>query len=162
MRALRAVCRRSELCFDMPLLDQLAVVEHSRLFFSPHTGFGMAALAVGTPWLTISGNRWHEFFFNDVPFYSVLPDPVRFPCFTGMGGEPPAVDADTDGEGQRSLSMSAARIQADLPELLHAAAMLINGRLDYDRAMEDHFRRLRNVRDLSSLWSFDDVHRRYI
>lgn len=162
LRAVRGACPRSELCFDLPLLDQLAVVEGSSLFLSPHTGFGMAALAVGTPWLTISGNRWHEFFFNSVPFYSVLPDPVRFPCYTGMGGEPPALEADTDGEGRRSLSMSVARIHADLPELLEAAAMLMHGELDYDSAMEDHFRRLRRLRDLSSMWSFDDVHRRYV
>lgn len=160
--ATRAALRRSEVCFDLPLLDQLAIVERSRLFLAPHTGFGMAALAVGTPWLAISGNRWHEYFFNGVPFYSVLPDPVRFPCFTGMGGEPPVIEADTDGEGQRSLSMSAARIKADLPELLHAAAVLINEQLNYDQAMEDHFRRLRDLRDLSSMWSFDEIHRRYV
>jgi len=44
--------------FDRPLLEQLAVVERCGVFMSPHTGFGMAALAVGTPWLAISGGRW--------------------------------------------------------------------------------------------------------
>ena len=43
------------------------------IFVSPHTGFGFAALAVGTPWLTLSGGDWHEYFFNGVPFHSVLP-----------------------------------------------------------------------------------------
>jgi hypothetical protein len=67
--------------FDLPLSDQLAIVEACEVFIAPHTGFGMAALAVGTPWLALSGNRWPEYFYNHVPFYSVLPDPDRFPCY---------------------------------------------------------------------------------
>ena len=31
-------------------------------------GAAMAGLAVGTPWLCISGNRWPEYYFNGVPF----------------------------------------------------------------------------------------------
>ncbi len=42
----------------------------------------MAALAVGTPWLTISRGRWSEYFFNGVPFYSLLSDPDRFPSYS--------------------------------------------------------------------------------
>jgi len=64
-------------CFDRPLLEQLAFVEACDLFVSPHTGFGTAALSVGTPWLTLAGGPWHESFFNGVPFYSVLPDPEQ-------------------------------------------------------------------------------------
>jgi ADP-heptose:LPS heptosyltransferase len=41
-------------CFDVDLAEQLAIVEACDLFLSPHTGFGLAALAVATPWLTIS------------------------------------------------------------------------------------------------------------
>jgi hypothetical protein len=54
-------------CFDVPLAEQLATVEACDLFLSPHTGFGLAALAVATPWLTISGGRWFEYFFNPRP-----------------------------------------------------------------------------------------------
>jgi hypothetical protein len=43
--------------YDLPLEDQLAIVKASALFLSPHTGFGLAALATGTPWLTLSGAR---------------------------------------------------------------------------------------------------------
>ena len=52
------------------------------MFLSPHTGFGMAALAVGTPWLALSGGRWFEYFFNRVPFRSIIPDLERYPSFT--------------------------------------------------------------------------------
>lgn len=49
------LCRAVEALngYDLPLLVQLAIVETSRLFFSPHSGFGFAALAVDTPWLTL-------------------------------------------------------------------------------------------------------------
>ncbi len=149
-------------CFDLPLFDQLALVERSRVFISPHTGFGMAALAVGTPWLTISGGRWHEFFFNGVSFYSVLPDPGRYPAYTGMRADPPTVQEDVDGEGRRALSMSADRITADLAELVDAASMLVRGGLSYEQAMDGHFSRLRRVRDLSTAWSIDGAHLPYV
>jgi ADP-heptose:LPS heptosyltransferase len=61
--------------FDLPIVQQLALVEACDLFIAPHTGFGMAALAVATPRLTISGGSWAEYFFNGVPFYSLLPTP---------------------------------------------------------------------------------------
>ena len=59
---------------------------------SPHTGFGIAALAVGTPWLTLSGGDWHEYFFNGVPFHSVLPTRREHEVFT-QGRPLPLVDA---------------------------------------------------------------------
>jgi hypothetical protein len=104
-------------CFDLPLMEQLALVEASSFFVAPHTGFGTAALAVGTPWLALSGGRWHEWFFNGVPFYSAIPDTTRYPCFTGTAALA-EIEADTDGEGPRTPSMSVARIREDLPELL--------------------------------------------
>lgn len=151
-------------CFDLSLVDQLAVVEACDVFVAPHTGFGMAALAVGSPWLALSGNRWPEYLFNGVPFYSVLPDPGRFPCYTGLGPEPPSVAQDTDGEGRRSLSMCAARVEADLDELVAAAGALVERRLPYDEAMRGHFDRLLRFHggDRSRIWSIDHAHAAYV
>lgn len=150
-------------CFDRPLLEQLAIVEASALFVSPHTGFGFAAVAVGTRWLAISGGQWHESFFNGVPFYSVLPDTDRYPCFA-HGGPLPMVERDADGEGPRTASMSAARIRADLPELIDAAELLIEGRWSYEQALADYFPRLLKAYggDRSRIFSFDGVHRAYV
>ena len=65
--------------FDLELAEQLALVKACDAFLSTHTGFGLAALAVATPWVTIAGGRWPEYFFNGVPFHSVLPSSgVRF------------------------------------------------------------------------------------
>jgi len=77
-RALKSFCNVID-CYDIGLWNQLAIVKQSDVFVSPHTGFGFLAPCVGTPWLTISGGDWPEYFFNHVPFYSVLPDDPTYP-----------------------------------------------------------------------------------
>ncbi len=140
---------------DEPLLDQVAAVAACDVLVSPHSGFGMVALAAGTPWLTIGGNRWPEYFFNGVPFYSVVPDVCRFPAYTMMSADLPMVDDD----GERSASMCRTRIEADLDELVEAAATLISGGLDYDTALYNHAKRMLPVvgDDPARLWSLDNV-----
>jgi hypothetical protein len=88
--------------FDLGLVEQLAVVEACDVFLSPHTGFGLAALAVATPWLTLSGGRW----FNDVPFRSIIPETERYPAFSQF--VPAEIVTDDDG-APRTPSMSATR-----------------------------------------------------
>jgi hypothetical protein len=133
--------RHSIDAFDLPILDQLAIVEASSLFVSPHTGFGFAAVAVGTPWLTLSGGDWHEYFFNGVPFHSVLPRSVDGPVFA-RGRTLPLLDADEDGEGPRSATMSARRVAADLDELGESAVALVERRVSYEDALAAYFPRL--------------------
>jgi hypothetical protein len=151
--------RRTIDVFDRPILDQLAAVEASALFVSPHTGFGFAAVAVDTPWLAISGGDWHEYFFNGVPFYSVLPKSADPPAFV-HSRKLPMIDADEDGEGPRTATMSARRIRADLDELAGAAVMLVEGRLSYDDALATYFPRLLAAYggDRSQISTFEDVH----
>ena len=146
---------------DEPLLDQLALVEACDVFLSPHTGFGCAALAAGTPWLTLSGGPWHEWFFNGVPFYSVLPDTTRYPAFSQM--DAPATLVDDDGE-PRTPSMTRARIQEDLPELVEAARRLVEQRLTYEEALRVYFPRLADAYggDRQRIFSLDSVHTGYV
>ncbi|WP_158841672.1 hypothetical protein [Saccharothrix deserti] len=155
-----ASVERSVSVVDRPLLDQLGAVAGSDVLVSPHTGFGMAALAVGAPWLTISGNKWPEYYFPGTPFYSVLPDVSRFPCYTLFGPDPEPVDDD----GPRSPSMSFERISADLGEIVEGAARLVERRWDFETAMVDHYRRMWALPVGASrwLWSVDDVHRAYL
>lgn len=112
--------------FDVDLDEQLTIVDACDVFLSPHTGFGLAALAVGTPWLAISGGRWFEYFFNGVPFRSVIPDVERYPCFTQFVA--PAL-ADDGEDGPRTPSMSRARIRDDLDAIVAAAGELLDGSL---------------------------------
>ena len=142
--------------FDVDLLDQLAAVETCDVFISPHSGFGMAALAVGTPWLTISGGRWPEYFFNGVPFYSLLPDPDRFPFYSQFG-ELPVLEEDADGEGPHTPTMS-------LDELLQVTEWLAEGRLRYREALQSHFERFLRLHggDKSMIYTIDNVHSEFV
>jgi hypothetical protein len=146
---------------DEPLLDQLALVEACDLFVSPHTGFAMAALCVDTPWLTLSGGPWHEWFFNGVPFHSVIPDTTRYPAYTQMDDPPPLVD--DDGE-ERTPSMTRARIEEDLPELVEAARALVDKRVRYEDALRAYFPRLLAAYggDRSKVFAFDGIDWQYI
>lgn len=147
-------------CFDVPLAEQLAVVEACDVFFAPHTGFGLGALAVDTPWLSLSGGRWFEYYFNHVPFPSVLPDPDRYPSFTQFDPAAMVVDG---VEGPRTPRMTRARIREDLDRLVAAAQPLVAGTLPYERALSEYFSGLRDVHrgDTSAIWSIESVHLDY-
>jgi hypothetical protein len=148
--------------YDMPLLTQIALTERSELFVSPHTGFGFAALSVGTPWLTISGGPWFEYFHNGVPFYSVLPDRTRFPSFSGKDG--PRLVEDDDGSGPREPAMTRQRIVEMLPEFADAATSLASGARTYDECLADYFPRLLAVLggDRHRLSSWESEHLLYV
>lgn len=148
---LAAVPRAVDLV-DAPLVEQLATVGECDVLVSPHSGFGMAALAAGAPWLTIGGNRWPEYFFNGVPFYTVLPDVAKYPCYTLMAPD----DRFVDDDGDRSSSMSYDRIAADLEEIVDGAARLVERRWDYETALRDHARRMTALLG-GDVWSIDNV-----
>ncbi|WP_121006787.1 hypothetical protein [Saccharothrix australiensis] len=150
---------RSVDAVDRPLVEQLAEVASSDVLVSPHSGFSMAGLAVGTPWLAISGNRWPEYYFPGTPFYSVLPDLTRFPSFNLFTEDPEPVDDD----GPRMPSMSRRRIAADLDRIVDGAARLVERRWDFDTALADHVRRMVELGVRPEwMWSVDDVHRRHL
>ena len=148
-------------CFDVPLSEQLAVVEACDVFLAPHTGFGMAALAVGTPWLALSGGRWFEYFFNRVPFRSIIPDPERYPSFTQFALAP--VVKDSGGE-PRTLSMTRARIEQDLDRIVAAARELLARSVTYEQCLRDYFPALVAAQggDAGAIWSIDGVHLAYV
>jgi hypothetical protein len=146
-------------CFDRPLLEQVALIERSDLLVSPHTGFAFVASTVDTPWLALSGGNWHEYFFNGVPVYSLLPDTTRYPAFS-WGAPMPVVEDD----GPRTPSMTQARFREQMPELLDAADGLIAGRFDYEALLADYFPRLLRAYggDRSRCFSFDGVGAQYL
>ena len=148
-------------CFGCEFAEQLAVIEASDLFLAPHTGFGLAALAVGTPWLALSGGRWFEYFFNRVPFRSIIPDTERYPCFTQFD---PAATLEDGDEGARTPSMSHARVREDLDRIVAAADELLCGSVTYERALKDYFTDLvaAHAGERSAIWSIDNVHLDYL
>lgn len=147
--------------FDRALAEQLALVEASDVFLSTHSGFGWAALALETPWLTIAGGQWPEVFFNDVPFISVLPDRQRFGGYSLY--QPPDEVADHDGRA-RSPHACRQRIADDLDDIVAAAARLIDRELDPATAMREHFTRLLAFLgdDRDALFAIDGAHIPYV
>ena len=145
---------------DLPLTGQLAIVAGCDVLISLHSGFGMAALAVRTPWLSIAGNRWPEYYFNGVPFYSVLPDLKRFPAYNAFEPDPAPVDDD----GPRAPSMCYERVREDLAEIVEGAARLIERRWPFETSMSDHFARIWALREgrPDLIWSIDSAHEPYL
>ena len=161
LAALRAHRSRPLDCFDVALPEQLAIVEACDLFLAPHTGFGMATLAVGTPWLALSGGRWFEYFFNRVPFRSIVPDAERYPSFTQFT---PAAVIDDGDDGPRSPSMTGARVRDDLDRIVAAARELLDGSLTYEQSLREYFPALLAAHggDRTAIWSIDGVHFGYV
>lgn len=71
-------------CYDVALYKQLALIQTSDVFISPHSGFAFLAPCVGTPWLALSGTRWSEPMIAHRPFYYVLPSCKNYPCSNDM------------------------------------------------------------------------------
>ncbi len=71
-------------CYDVGMDRQLALIQISDVFISPHTGFAFLAPCVGTPWLALSGTRWSEPMIAHRPFYYVLPACKYYPCSNDM------------------------------------------------------------------------------
>jgi hypothetical protein len=116
-------------CFDIGLWNQVALLEVCDLVVSPHSGFSFLAMCVGTPWLTISGGNWPEYFFNGVPFYSVLPDNPDYPYVGAY---------EYDYDGPTIPDMEHERLVARFPDLLDGAAFLLDPATTYEDAIRRH------------------------
>jgi hypothetical protein len=116
-------------CYDIGLWHQVALLEACDLLVSPHSGFSFLASCAGIPWLTISGGNWPEYFFNGVPFYSVLPDNPDYPYVGAY---------DYDYDGPTIPDMQHDRLLARIPDLLAGAAFLLNPATSYADALSRH------------------------
>ncbi len=114
-------------CCDLGLWDQVALLEKCDLLVSPHSGFSFLASCVGTPWLAISGGNWPESFFNDAPFYSVLPDNPDYPYVGAYA---------FDYDGPTIPDMRAESLLARLDEIANAAAFLLDPTTTYRDSVE--------------------------
>lgn len=117
-------------CYDIGLWNQIALLRHLDVLISPHTGFAFLALCVDTPWLTISGGNWAEYFFNQTPFYSVLPDDPNFPYRNRF----PELHYRFKRSG-KILPMQPARLEKKIPEIVRAVSLLLDEGFTYRRAL---------------------------
>jgi len=123
-------------CYDIGLWNQLALIKQSNILISPHTGFGFLASCVGTPWLTLSGGNWPEYFFNHTSFYSVLPDDPDFPYQCKI----PVYE-----RMRRIPSMLPEKLEKKIPEIILAVELLLDKRFTYEKALVRHRQNIRNA-----------------
>ncbi len=124
-------------CYDVGVWKQLALLEWCDLLVAPHTGFAFLAPSLGTPWLSISGVRWPECYFNDVPFYCVLPVCHAYPCWMEM------LSACVERLGaDQNVACMGEELKGRIPDLLDGARLLLSNTFSFEQAMELHQARI--------------------
>jgi hypothetical protein len=124
-------------CSDIGIWNQLAVLEWCDLLVAPHTGFAFLAPSVGTPWLSISGARWPECYFNDVPFYCVLPLCDQYPCWMEM-----LSGCVQDLAASRTVPCMGEELQSRIPDLVNGTRLLLSDAFSFEKAMALHQSRI--------------------
>jgi hypothetical protein len=124
-------------CYDIGLWNQLALLNSCHALIAPHTGFAFLAPCVGTPWIAISGVRWPECFFNDVPFYSVLPECRHYPCWADMKPE----CANRMQERKRVLCMDE-ELLSRLDDLVQGTRLVLNPEFSFEQARKMYEQRI--------------------
>ena len=130
---------RLEDAYDVGLWNQIALLRRSSALIAPHTGFAFLAGAVGTPWLALSGGLWPEFFFNETPFVSVMPDCDRYPCH----GQMKKACVTRAQKGTQVLCMDALKQAERLAEVIAGLQLLLDPSFDYSQAMTGYLERIR-------------------
>jgi hypothetical protein len=124
-------------CYDIGLWNQLALLHFCDALIAPHTGFAFLAPCVGTPWVTISGVRWPECFFNDVPFYSVLPECRHYPCWADM-----KEDCIGRLRSNRSVICMDEELPPRLEDLIEGTRLVLSPEFTFERALEIYDQRI--------------------
>lgn len=135
----------AEAAYNIGLWNQVALVEKCDIFLSPHTGFAFLACLVDTPWLEIATCRWPMYFFNDVPFYSVLPKCNSYPSLDDR-------DKECDRllrERKRVACVADNLIEKKISEIVEGAKLLLDKQFTYERSMELHIEKIKKDYDLS-------------
>ena len=105
--------------FDLPLAEQLAIVQACDVFLAPHTGL-RPRRARGRH--AVAGHLRRALvrvLLQPRPVPLGIPDVERYPCFSQFA---PAATIDDGEDGPRTPSMSRARIRDDLERIVAAAA----------------------------------------
>jgi|SRR3989344_4538780 len=141
----------AEVVYNVGLWNQLALIESCDLFLSPHTGFAFLAPTLGTPWLALSNCLWQEYLFNDLSFYSVIPD-----C-----GSYPAQEETTEGcgkllaEDKKVLCMTDEFLEKKIPDIIEGAKLLLYPGFTYDFALKLHLEKIKKLSTASKFFFFD-------
>ena len=142
----------AENCFDIGIVNQVALLEYCDLLISPHSGFAFLAGCVNTPWLALSGARWPEYFYNRIKFYSVLPSCEKYPCYTGMK----EVCIAEMKNGNPVICMSTKELDGKIPAILDGIKQLMRDDFTYEDSIELYRRNvLKSGYPLENFWTFE-------
>jgi ADP-heptose:LPS heptosyltransferase len=141
-----------ENCFDIGIINQIALLEYCDLLISPHSGFAFLAGCVNTPWLSISGARWPEYFYNHIRFYNLLPSCKKYPCYTGMKEEC-VTEMKT---GNPVVCMSTKELDKKIPEIIQGIKLLTDDDFTYEDSIELYRKSvLKSGYPLDNFWTFE-------
>jgi ADP-heptose:LPS heptosyltransferase len=141
-----------ENCFDIGILNQIALLEYCDLLISPHSGFAFLAGCVNTPWLSLSGARWPEYFYNHIRFYNVLPSCKKYPCYTGMKEE----CVTEMKNGNPVICMSTKELDKEIPTIIKGIKQLMFDDFTYKDSIELYRKNvLKSGYPLENFWTFE-------
>ena len=124
-------------CYDIGLWNQVALMSWCDALIAPHTGFAFLAPCVGTPWIAISGVRWPECFFNEVPFYSVLPECRHYPCWADMKTE-----CASRLETAKTVLCMEEELPSRMDDLIDGTRLVLSPDFTFERAREVYEQRI--------------------
>jgi len=141
-------------CYDIGFWNQLALIKQSNVFISPHTGFAFLAPCVETPWLSISGREWPEYLFNRIPFYCVIPDCRKYPCYDNMKkGCMERINV-----RKKVICMDKRAIENKIEDILKGVKLLMDKKFTYKKALSLHMKNIKKLKiDKDKIFSFDRV-----
>lgn len=142
--------KNAEPAYNIGLWNQIALVQKSDIFLSPHTGFAFLAFIVNTPWLEIATCRWPLYFINDVPFYSVLPKCNSYPSLDERTKECDRLLR----EGKRVACVADDLVEKKIPEIVKGVKLLLDKNFTYQKAIKLHLRKIKKDYDVRRFPSF--------
>ena len=143
-------------CYDIGLWNQLALLKMCNVFISPHTGFAFLVPCVNTPWLAISGGDWPEYFFNDIPFYSVFPDDKKYP-YVGKGKYSKHT-GNFSGKWGKIPHMNPKNLDKKISEIIKYTKILIDKKLTYKESVKLHVKNIKKKGfDIRNFGALDDA-----
>jgi hypothetical protein len=140
--------------YNIGLINQIELVKVSNLFISPHTGFGFISQVVGTPWLTISGGDWPEYFLNDTAFYSAIENLKYYPAYT-FQNKP---SKHHRRKLRKYLGFDDRNMRKRSKDILKGAKLLLEDKMDYKNSVKLHKMKLKKSKfKIGSFFFFDDI-----
>jgi hypothetical protein len=143
----------AENVYDLGLWNQIAFIASCDIFLSPHTGFAFIPPIVGTSWLEIGTCPWPAYFFNDIPFYCVLPECGSYPSI----GKAEKGCGKLLHENKKALCVSNSLLEKKIPEIIKGTKLLLDKNFTYNKAIKLHLQKIKKEYDIKKFFFFGGI-----